>query len=153
MSTLTPEQYLYNYCRALYDADGGATRVFWLEDAANGMNGNKTGNGWGSADRYNLAQALIAAHNWTRAGAFATVDLGDGQLAAQSPGAIASQTTIRESVAYGNPGVNNVDMGAVAAEWSTTPYGRLLLRIIRTRPAFRFFFVSAPGPIQGGQGC
>lgn len=143
MSTLTSEQYLYNYCRSLYDADSGTTRVFWLEDVANGMNPDQTRTGWGSPDHYNKAQALIAAHNWTRSGSAATIDLGDGALVAQSPGAIASQSTLRESVSYGNPGVNNVNLSAVEAEWATTVYGRMLLQLIRTRPAFGSYAVSA----------
>lgn len=148
MTTFTPEQYLEKYAKPLYDLTD-AVYSFWLDDAANGMNGDKTGSGWGSADRYNKAQALIAAHNWTRVGSSSPVDLGGGRLAIQSPGAITGQTTIRESVAYGNPGINNVDMGAVESEWATTVYGRMLLQIVRTRPAFRFFSVSAPGPVQG----
>ena len=141
-TTFTPAEYLAKYAVDLY-ALTEPVYSFWLEDAVNGMNPNQTRTGWGSTDRYNKAQALIAAHNWTRSGSAATVDLGDGQLAARSPGAIASQTTIRESVAYGNPGVNNVTMSAVEAEWATTVYGRMLIQLIRTRPAFGSYAVSA----------
>jgi hypothetical protein len=146
MSTYTPTQYLEKYAPPLY-ALGDGVYSFWLDDAANGMNPDQSRLGWGSTDRYNKAQALIAAHNWTRSGSAATVDLGDGQLAARSPGAIASQTTIRESVAYGNPGVNNVNMGVVEAEWATTVYGRMLIQIIKTRAAFKFMVIGAPGPL------
>lgn len=146
-TTYTAVEYLAQLCPPLY-ALGDAVYTFWLDDAYNGMNRNQTANGWGSSDRFNRAQSLIAAHNWTRMGSAATVDLGGGQLAARSPGAITGQTTIRESVAYGNPGINSVNLGPVAAEWATTPYGRSLLQMIRTRPAFRFLTIAAPGPVR-----
>ena len=146
-TTYTAAEYLSELCPPLY-ALGSGTYTFWLDDASNGMNLNKTKDGWGTSDRFNKAQSLIAAHNWTRMGSAATVDLGDGQLAARSPGAVVSQTTIRESVAYGNPGIGNVTLGAVGAEWGTTPYGRMLLQMIRTRPAFRFLTIGAPGPVR-----
>ena len=142
MTTYTPEEYLAKLCPPLY-ALGDGIYTFWLDDASNGMNPNQGRYGWGNTDRYNRAKSLIAAHNWTRSGSAMTVDLGSGQLVARSPGATASQSTIRESIAYGNPGVNNVNMGAVEAEWSTTVYGRMLIQMIRTRPAFGSYAVSA----------
>jgi hypothetical protein len=140
-TTYTPEQYLAQYCPALY-ALGSGVYTFWLESTLNRMNPAVTWNGWGSLDARNEAQAYLAIHRWAYlTGAY--TDLGGGVISANPTGETTSRASGQESVSFGFIGFNAANIQRADVNLTATRWGLLYLALRDSRPAFGGFTAVA----------